>query len=342
MSAGLEQRANWEAGLGNFQKQIFQKVPPIPAGLSFKGQTAIITGSSTGIGLESARQFLDKRLSTLIMGVRSAKKGDEAAAQLRAQYPDADIQVWIVNMESFQSVRDFAHKCESLDRIDIVILNAACGKGAFERVSEDKHRETTLQVNYLATVLLTLLLAPILAKKRADLDSPARLTLVGSDAAHQAGLERSPTGVLDSVDREEKFDGMQAYSQTKLLLLMFVVKLAEVIDPKAVVLNVVNPGAVKGTQLLREGKGLSPLRVVLFFIYAIAGRTVSDGARQYMIATSVMGKETHGSFVDFAVRPWSPIMYTERGRALIDDVWSETLTELGVDDVRQTLGAAAL
>lgn len=303
MSAELGARASWEAGLGGFARQIFHSVPQIPKGVSLQGQTVIITGSSTGLGLESARQFLQQHISTLILAVRSQAKGDAVAQKLRADFPKADIRVWLVDMESYKSVRDFAIRCESLERLDIAILNAGLGKTEFQRAEGGKGREVTVQVNFLTTVLLAMLLLPLMAKKRTSFSGPGRLSIVGSDTAHIANLGDTSAGILNSFDREEGYVGFQAYSNTKLLLLMFVAKLAEVVNPDVVVVNVVNPGAVSGTQLMREAKGFSIIRFILALNYAILGRNVSDGARQYLLATLVMGKESHGSFVDFKIRP---------------------------------------
>jgi NAD(P)-dependent dehydrogenase (short-subunit alcohol dehydrogenase family) len=303
MSSKLAQRASWEAGLGGLTKQLFRSVPQVQANISLKGQTALITGASSGLGLESARQFLEKGLSTIILGVRSQQKGEAAANKLRVDFPNADVQVWIVDMESAASVRSFAAKCETLHRIDTVILNAGTGNTVFRRADGGKGREATLQVNYLNTVLLATLLLPILAAKGPTSDRPARLTLVGSDSAHQATVERTPTGILDSFDREDDFDPMKTYASTKLILHMFVAKLAEIVDSDVVIVNVVNPGAVKGTNLVPDQDGLSAIRVVLWVVYTFLARNVSDGARQYMIATQAMGKESHGSLVDFKIRP---------------------------------------
>lgn len=302
MSAGLGDKANWEAGLGGLINLVFHSVPQIPTEVSFEGRTALITGSNAGIGLESARQFLQKRISTLILGVRSSKKGDDTAAQLSAEFPNANILVWTVDMLSNQSVRDFASKCGTLDRLDIAILNAGGGSATFERVDGGKGRETTLQVNYIATALLGVLLIPIIARKRTDSSGPGRLTFVGSDSAHRTNLERTPKGVLDSCESEEQFNPWHIYEKTKLLLLMFVAKLAETVDPNIVILNVVNPGATKGTNLLK-GKGITFRLVVITALFTLLARKIPDSARQYMLAAEVMGKESHGSFVDSQIRP---------------------------------------
>lgn len=61
------------------KRQLFVKSPVIlPSEVDLAGKTAIITGSSTGISLESSRQLLDLGLSRLILAVWSDSKGDAA------------------------------------------------------------------------------------------------------------------------------------------------------------------------------------------------------------------------------------------------------------------------
>ncbi len=302
MSANLQDRASWEAGLGMIWKQAFRRVPKIPVGVSLHGKTAVVTGASGGLGLECARQFLQLGVEKLILAVRSQSKGDSAAAKLLAEHPAADIKVWILDMESDDSVRDFATCCKALERLDIVVLNAGCGKQKFVRCSSGKGREVTLQVNYLATMLLTLLLVPIL-KAKAEGRSPGRLTIVGSDMAFSAKLDQSSGSILDSMDAEKGFHGLEQYGKTKLLVPMFVSKLAETVGPDGIIINVVNPSATRGTGLMRESKGEYLVQAMVYTAFAILGRSVVDATRQYLHATLVLGKESHGSFTDWEIRP---------------------------------------
>ncbi|KAH7349714.1 hypothetical protein B0T11DRAFT_134095 [Plectosphaerella cucumerina] len=330
MSAHLKNEAATETGfLGTFRRQVLNSVPSVPSIIDLKGQTAIVTGANGGLGLESGRQFLQLGLNHLIISARSQGKGDAAADTLRKEFPSAKIDIWLLDMESASSVRDFARRCESLDRLDIVVLNAACGKMSFERVGGGKGREATLQVNYLSTMLLTILLVPILKAKRHD-SNPGRLTVVGSDAAYMVELPQTSgsASILDAHEDEASYEGFPQYCRSKLLLIMGVTKLAETIDREEVIINYVNPGATKGTALNREATGIS--KVVLFIVSRILGRDVVDAARQYVYSAVVLGKESHGSFTDYKIRPYPTLMYTDDGRQKMDGLWKETLAELGV------------
>jgi NAD(P)-dependent dehydrogenase (short-subunit alcohol dehydrogenase family) len=52
---------------------------PLPT-TSFKGQTIIVTGSNTGLGLEAARHFVRLDAPRVIIAIRSIKKGEDAKA----------------------------------------------------------------------------------------------------------------------------------------------------------------------------------------------------------------------------------------------------------------------
>ncbi|KAJ9150678.1 NAD(P)-binding protein [Pleurostoma richardsiae] len=335
MSARLEKQASLQAGfLYNAWKQLFQSVPPIPPGIDLVGKTALVTGSNIGLGLECARHFLKLRAGRLIMGVRSLQKGEVAAAGLRAEFPGARIEIWQLDMESLGSVQRFAARCEQeLDRLHVAVLNAAVGKLKFERVEEGSRRETTLQVNYLSTALLAILLLPKM-RPSASSPGPGRLTIITSDVALGAKLEDpGEGGLLDSLERPEKYEGFQQYTRSKILVTMFGARLADAVDPDEVIINCCNPGAVKGTAFLRD---VDPwlAKMVFAIMFSILGRTAVDGARIYVHSCLVLGKESHGSFTDWLVRAWPVIMYTDHGRRLSDKLWKETMEELrfaGVD-----------
>lgn len=229
MSAQLEQQAASHAGiLHNLKRQMFQSVPPLPAGVNLHGKAALVTGSNVGLGLECARYFLKLRPTRLIMAVRSLQKGEAAAANLHKEFPDTKIEVWQLEMQSYRSVQAFVAKCEKeLDRLHVAVLNAALAKIKLERVEEGHQRETTLQVNYFSTALLAILLLPKMKPTTAS-SEPARLTIISSDASLGFKLENPGEGsVLDSLDRPQKYDGFQQYALSKLLITMFAAQLAE-------------------------------------------------------------------------------------------------------------------
>lgn len=84
---------------------------------------------------------------------------------LTLQLLSATINVWALDMESYESIQAFVRKCDAeLPRMDYVVLNAGIGPIAFATTRSTGH-ETTIQVNHLSTALLTLLLLPILKAK---------------------------------------------------------------------------------------------------------------------------------------------------------------------------------
>ena len=56
------------------------------------GRVAIVTGSSSGIGFETARVLADKG-AEVIIAVRNQAKGDRALAKIMAQHPKAEVTV---------------------------------------------------------------------------------------------------------------------------------------------------------------------------------------------------------------------------------------------------------
>lgn len=88
------------------------------------GKVAAITGGNGGIGLECGRILLSLHLSHLILAVRSLAKGEDVAASLRKLYPKAKIDVWQLDMNSYESIRAFAKKCATLPRLDMTLLSA--------------------------------------------------------------------------------------------------------------------------------------------------------------------------------------------------------------------------
>jgi NAD(P)-dependent dehydrogenase (short-subunit alcohol dehydrogenase family) len=304
MSARLENQASSQSGmLFNARRQLFQSVPPIPLGIDLVGKTALVTGSNVGLGLECSRHFLKLRPSRLIMAVRSLQKGEAEALILRTEFPDAKIEVWQLDMESFRSVQAFAARCEQeLDRLHVAVLNAGLGKVKFERVEEGSRHETTIQVNYLCTALLATLLIPKMKPSASSSSGPGRLSIVTSDAALGTTIEDpGESGLLESLERPEKFEGFTQYAKSKLLITMFGARLAEVVNPDEVIINCCNPGATKGTGFLSNVDSWL-IKSIFSLVFGILGRTPEDASRIYVHSCLVLGKESHGSFTDWLVR----------------------------------------
>jgi NAD(P)-dependent dehydrogenase (short-subunit alcohol dehydrogenase family) len=305
MSKSLElgDRAPTSFLLTVFKSQLLPRPSGPPADTGLTGQVAIITGANSGIGYQASRHFLSLGLAHLILAVRSQERGESAATKLRTDYPDAKIEVWLLEMDSYPSIQAFCRRADAeLARLDITILNAGIMPLEFTK-SETGHEEM-LQVNYLSTFLLAILMLPI-CKSKAPLGAPGRLTIVSSGTALFAKLSnRDERPFLASFDDPitYPFNPQDRYFSSKALGHLFFVRMLEYLNADDVIVNLVEPGMIKGTNLHRDAKGA--IEWVLAAWKGLLGRTLDDGAWTYVDAAVVKGKESHGCFImDCAIHP---------------------------------------
>ncbi len=91
---------------------------------SQKGRVAIVTGSSSGIGYETARVLANKQASVVI-AVRNLDKGNKALAKILQQNKDADVKVMELDLANLASVKNFAENFQkNYLRLDLLINNA--------------------------------------------------------------------------------------------------------------------------------------------------------------------------------------------------------------------------
>ncbi|KFY10662.1 hypothetical protein V491_07541 [Pseudogymnoascus sp. VKM F-3775] len=323
----------------NNQFRVKIEVPTPKTSPSLKGKVAIVTGANCGLGFESARQLLTLGLSHLVVAVRSIEKGKVAAAQLARANTEAVIDVWALDMESYDSIQAFIRKCDSkLPRIDFTVLNAGVSPMNFS-TSRNGH-ETTVQVNHISTSLLAILLLPLLRAKSSQ-DSPPRLTIVNSVTAHLCKFpNRDQRPLLASFDDTKitPWDANERYGVSKLLSQLFLVKLSEKVKPDDVIINMVDPGLTKGTGLAREASGF--IRIAANIFFGIAGRTVDRGAATYIDALLGHGKESHGCFLmNTEISPLATFYYTAEGKTAKEQIWEETLKELSFANVEDIVAS---
>lgn len=114
----------------------------------------------------------------VILAVRSIKKGEDAKANIEATTNRKNVvEVWQVDMSSYKSIIDFAKKCESLDRVDVLLANAGVLRNTFE---EAEGTEITIAVNVIGTFLLVLNFLPILRRSRQKTGNTPRVTITSS------------------------------------------------------------------------------------------------------------------------------------------------------------------
>lgn len=269
--------------------------PTLPENVDLKGKTAIVTGSNTGLGLECARQLLDLGLSKLVIAVRDEAKGQFAKTHLLGGRPGGSVGAWKLDLQSYDSITAFAERTKTLERLDIVVLNAGVSKQFFDVTPSTGHEES-IQVNVLSTALLTILLLPILKVKNSP-EHPGRLVIVSSDVASWAKFkERKSTPLLAALDKRENFS-LDRYPTSKLLGQLFVTELVKRVPASVAVITLPNPGWCYDTSLGHVPGGALGERIVAI-PRRIIGRRAEIGARSITDAAVRHGPEAHGQYME--------------------------------------------
>lgn len=136
---------------------------------------------SSGLGREAARHFVRLNASRVILACRDVGKGEAAKRDIELSTQRNDIvEVWPLDLSSFDSVKEFAARTRSLGRLDILLNNASV-LNLDAQFSEGHERMVT--VNVLSTLLLTLLLLPILRKTSNSHNVVPHVVIVSSSGA---------------------------------------------------------------------------------------------------------------------------------------------------------------
>ncbi|VEU22160.1 DEKNAAC103192 [Brettanomyces naardenensis] len=309
--------------------------PPYPTE-SYHDKTVVVTGSNTGLGKEAARHFARLGVSKLILGVRNLEKGEAAKKDIvKSTQCGADVvEVWKLDMASYQSVKDFAKKVNSLPRVDIFLGNAGLARAKFVIVEQD---ETDITVNVVSTLLLSLLVLPVLKKTAREFGVHPTLTITSSGTHGWTTLpaKSAPEGQIFTTISDERFalaHWNEQYPVSKLLELFAVRAIAEHFPDLPVTVNCVNPGLCQ-SELSREMDSWT------FEVFkSLFGRSTEVGGRTLVYAGS-QGPETYGKYVsNCRITEPSKFVRSAEGEAVQERVWVELVDKLeriqkGVTDV---------
>ena len=207
-------------------------------------RVALVTGATDGIG-ELTAKWLAARGATVLVHGRNPDKVDRVVEEIRAD--GADAQGLVADLAAVAQVRTLARDVINHgERLDILINNAGVGDTRGPRRESDDGLELHFAVNTLAPVLLTRLLADRLAET-AEVHGEARVVMVASVA--QRAID------FDDPQLTRGYDGMRAYAQSKLGLIMATMELAAELGPRGVSVNALHPGTLLDTKMVRQGFG---------------------------------------------------------------------------------------
>ena len=132
-----------------------------------------MTGATGGIGEAIATQ-LSERGARVLVGARTAERGEAAVDRIHSHVSDAELEVVAGDLSLMRDVSTLAYQVvDSTPRLDGLILNAAEARS--DLVLTDEGIETDFASNSLAGFLLAHLLLPVLRS-----GGPARIIAVSS------------------------------------------------------------------------------------------------------------------------------------------------------------------
>ncbi|MCV7285196.1 SDR family NAD(P)-dependent oxidoreductase [Mycolicibacterium wolinskyi] len=208
------------------------------------GRIAIVTGSNTGLGYETARALAAKG-AHVVIAVRNLDKGREAVDRMRVAAPKADLKLQALDVGSLDSVRTAADELRSAyPRIDLLINNAGVMYPPKQTTVDGF--ELQFGTNHLGPFTLTGLLLDHLLPVEGS-----RVVAVASIAHRiQAKIH------FDDLQWERGYNRVAAYGQSKLSNLLFTYELQRRLAAagKPTIAVAAHPG-ISNTELMRHIPG---------------------------------------------------------------------------------------
>ncbi|WP_019180502.1 SDR family oxidoreductase [Microbacterium yannicii] len=228
-----------------------------------RGSLAVVTGASDGIGYAIATR-LAQAGAEIVMPVRTAAKGESAAARIRSAAPGAVVSTRALDLSSLDSVQSLVDSLTDEGRPIHLLINNAGVMTPPTRQTTDDGFELQFGTNHLGHFALTVGLLPLLREGR------GRVTHQTSIAARRGAIQ------WDDLNGEKNYDAMTSYSQSKIAVGLF----ARELDARSrregwgVTSNLSHPG-VSPTNLLAAQPGM--------------GRSRATGGRRVIALLSHLG-----------------------------------------------------
>ncbi|RYP70071.1 hypothetical protein DL771_005688 [Monosporascus sp. 5C6A] len=310
---------------GFFYRQLTIKPKPLSAKVRLDGKTAIVTGASLGgLGLEAAKELAAHGLSRVILAVRSVARAEAARDQILAQTPAIDVQVWPLDHASFASIDEFGKRAGTLDRLDIVILNA--GVKNLDYVQSKTGHESHVQVNHLGTALVSLHMLGPLDHTAKVTGSPTRLTIVSSENHFWAKFkELKAHNALAELDTSQAcFKGLdrvniERYSTSKLLNVLWTRELSARAEKLQldIVVNTVNPGFCASALHRSDPQAGKAVKLIAW--------TAEQGGHCLADAATLHETERGAYISEQMVKKPSSFVLSPAGQEAQAKIWKETV-----------------
>lgn len=259
------------------------------------GKTVIITGANSGIG-EATALDLARRNARVILACRDLASAESAVKYIRRNTRNGQLVVRQLDLSSFESIREFAHRTLLEEgRISVLINNAGVFQCPYSKTADGF--EMQMGVNHLGHFLLTNLLL-----QRMIQSVPSRIIIVSS-SLHKYGCINFND---DFKGKQGYYNRKKAYSNSKLANALFARELSERTKGTGVSVYCVHPGFA-ATKLSRHVMS-SFARMLLTPLGVLLGvKTAEEGCQTivYCAVASDLQESTGGYFGNLQEETWS-------------------------------------
>lgn len=197
-------------------------------------KTILITGSTDGIGLLTAKKLVAAGHNVLLHG-RSKGKLDKAQADV-----GGTTETYMADLSKIDDVTKLADEILAKhDQLDVIINNAGVLKVPQPRT--ETGRDTRFEVNTIAPYILTRRLLPIMPKDG---------RVINLSSAAQAPVD------VNALTHFKPMGDTDAYAQSKLAITIWTAEIAREF-PNGPVFIAVNPGSLLASKMVKEGFGIA-------------------------------------------------------------------------------------
>lgn len=298
---------------------------------SLVGKTVIVTGGNAGIGFETAKD-LARRGATLILACRSKERGTAAVKKIVSETGNKKVELRILDLGSFQSVRDFAKDINhQVGQVDILVNNAGI-LPVEQKLSEDD-LDLVLQTNHFSHFLLSHLL-----KEKLEKSSDPRIINVSSCLKRNIG---NPDGKIDydSIKKGAVFERRRVYHVSKFMNALFSQQIARKWGGSGIKSYSVHPGIVR-TEIMGKAEAWTKSKMpkILKFVIGHAagivgllyGKSLIQGAQTTLYCCLEDGLTNGQYFADCKPGVWylkNPNIHEPR---LADQLWKFSIQIVGL------------
>ena len=272
----------------------------------------LITGGTSGIGLNCVRHIVNDHNNRILIVSRNLKKGNLIVERLKKYSKNNNVKFLQCDLSSTKNIKKLIYN-NKIFKIDILVNNA--GAIFWKRTLSDENIEKTFALNHMGYFTLThFLLEKNLLKKG------AKIINVASGAHWGVDLN------FNDIQMIKNYNGWIAYKKSKLCNILFTRKLSNLLKSKNISVNCLHPGFVK-TDFGRNNSLL--FRIILSFAMKISAINVEKGTKTLLYLINNVNNETTGEY--FYKEKISPSSKFSKNLNTSEMLWEESYRLLNLN-----------